>query len=230
MDVKISVIIPVYNIAAYVDQAVSSWVNQTLTEIEIILINDASTDESAIILKRWEETDDRIRVISFNVNRSAWTARKAGIEEAKGEYLLFADADDTVLPETCAELYREMKHDPVDILQFQTKVVDENGLPKTIGENMKRFLQPYKGKIKGKYILRACFLEEKFGFTLWNKLYSTSLCKKAFSDQKEAVLPRAQDKLAFFIIAYYASSYRGFFSKPYYNYLKLPTPKRCVEP
>lgn len=215
----ISVIIPVYNMAEFLDQTIGSWVNQTLQDIELLLIDDASTDASLEILQKWEERDKRIRVYHFTDNKSAWSARKLGIEQATGKYIMFADADDTVLPETCKELLYEMEKDPVDILHFVADIVNEkNDLPESRIENMKKFLQPYLGRLEGSEVLTACFKEGKYRFTLWNKMFSAELCKRAFINQKEAVLPKGQDKLAYFVIAYHASSYRGISSKPYYKY------------
>ena len=214
----ISVIIPVHNMAPYLDESIGSWTKQTLYRIEIILIDDASTDSSLEVMKEWARKDSRIRIQQFQVNKSAWSARKAGIESAAGEFIMFADADDSVLPETCRELYNEMKRDPVDILHFQTKIINVNGIPEKRIENMRRFLLPYNGRLEGKDVLMACFRDGKYGFTLWNKVFSAKLCKRAFKDQNEAVLPKAQDKLAYFLLSYFATSYRGIHSKPYYKY------------
>ena len=214
----ISIIMPVHNMAPYLDESIGSWVRQTLREIEIILIDDASTDTSPKIINKWAGRDQRLRVYRFLDNKSAWSARKLGIEEARGKYILFADADDMAVPETCEELYREMLRDPVDILHFCADIINVNHLPTTPIDNMGRFLLPYRGKLKGRNVLKACFLDEKYGFTLWNKMFSSSLCKRAFLKQEEAFLPKAQDRLAYFLLAYYASSYRGVRSKSYYKF------------
>ncbi len=215
----ISVIIPVYNMSGYLEQTIGSWVQQTLHNIEILLIDDASTDESLEILRKWEDKDKRIQVYHFTNNKSAWSARKLGIEQAAGKYIMFADADDTVLPETCEELLYEMEKHPVDILHFGADIINENNdLPESRIENMKKFLLPYYGRLEGKEIINACFKEGKYRFTLWNKMFSAELCKRAFLNQEEAILPKGQDKLAYFVIAYHASSYRGISSKPYYKY------------
>ena len=172
----ISVIIPVYNMAGYLEQTVGSWTHQTLHDIEILMVDDASTDASLEILRKWEDKDKRVHVYHFTDNKSAWSARKLGIEQASGKYIMFADADDIVLPEACEELLREMEKDPVEILHFKADVVNEkNDLPESRIEAMKSFLQPYYGRLEGKDVLNACFKEGKYRFTLWNKMYSTEL-------------------------------------------------------
>lgn len=96
---KISVIMPVYNMAEYLDQSLDSWTSQTFSDIEIICVDDASTDASYDVLLRRAQEDSRILCHHFAENKTAWVARKWGILHATGEYILFADADDTIAGE-----------------------------------------------------------------------------------------------------------------------------------
>ncbi len=214
---KITVIIPIYNMAKYLDESIPSWLHQTLYDIEIICIDDASTDASLEIIHQYALQDSRIQVYHFETNKSAWCARKLGIEKASGEYILFADADDTVLPEACEELYAEMTSDPVDILQFGTEIINVNGLPESRIQNMQKFLAPYPHKLNGHSVFLGCFDNHKYRFSLWNKLFSSTLCKRAFHNLGDYFLPKAQDMLAYFIISFFAQSYRSI-SKKYYRY------------
>ena len=90
---KISVIIPVYNAEKYLRVCLDSVVNQTLEDIEIICVNDGSTDKSSNILKEYAEKDGRI-IILTQKNQGAAIARNKGISVAKGEYLSLLDCDD----------------------------------------------------------------------------------------------------------------------------------------
>lgn len=90
----VSVIVPVYNVSQYLDQCLDSLVNQTLRDIEIICVNDASTDNSLEILKTWKQKDDRIRIIDLPENRMLGAVRNVGMKAAVGEYLGFVDSDD----------------------------------------------------------------------------------------------------------------------------------------
>lgn len=94
-EIKLSVILPVYNAEAYLDRAIESILGQTLKEIEVIVIQDGSTDHSASLLKKWEEKDARVRVI-HKENQGVSAARNDGIRMARGTYLTFVDADDYV--------------------------------------------------------------------------------------------------------------------------------------
>lgn len=96
---KVSVIIPVYNCEAFLPQCIDSLRAQTLEEIEMIFVCDASPDDSLSILRRYEAQDSRIRVIAFDQNRGVSAARNAGIELASGEYVIFCDGDDWIEPQ-----------------------------------------------------------------------------------------------------------------------------------
>lgn len=107
---KISVIIPVYNVEKYLDKCIQSVVNQTYTNLEIILINDGSTDNSGCICDDWSRQDDRILVI-HQKNSGVSKARNVGIEHAEGEYICFVDADDYLEGDGLKNLYSKMKED-----------------------------------------------------------------------------------------------------------------------
>lgn len=102
----ISVIVPVYNAAPYLNQCIESIVKQTYTDWECILINDGSTDKSGEICRMWEERDSRIHVINQS-NQGVSAARNQGIEESKGEYLVFIDSDDWVDIEYLSVMIKE---------------------------------------------------------------------------------------------------------------------------
>ena len=93
MEVKVSVVVPVYNVQLYLDQCVQSILNQTLREIEIIFVDDGSTDNSLAILEKYQQIDSRIKIIKQK-NQFAGVARNNGMREAKGKYIIFLDSDD----------------------------------------------------------------------------------------------------------------------------------------
>ena len=115
MQPKVSVIIPVYNCEAFLPQCVDSLREQTMQEIEMIFVCDASPDNSLSILRRYEAMDSRIRVIAFEKNRGVSAARNAGIELASGEYVIFCDSDDWVEPQMYAQLYEMAREHDADI-------------------------------------------------------------------------------------------------------------------
>ena len=127
---KISVIIPVYNVEPYLKRSLDSLINQTLKDIEIILINDCSTDNSLSILKEYAGKDERIKLINLETNQGAAVARNKGLEQAKKsnpEYLGFIDPDDDIDLNYYEELYKKAKEEDYDIVKCQRKTIDTDG-------------------------------------------------------------------------------------------------------
>ena len=114
---KISVIIPVYNTENYLGKCLDSVCNQTLSDIEIICINDCSTDNSSAILEKYAENDSRIIVINSDKNNGSSISRNIGIKKAKGEYLGFIDSDDFIAADFLKKLYDKASEDYCDVVK-----------------------------------------------------------------------------------------------------------------
>ena len=115
---KVSIIIPVYNVEKYLRQALDSVVNQTLKDIEIICIDDCSTDGSYEILQEYASKDDRIIVLKQETNQGVSIARNTGLEIAKGEYIMFLDSDDWLDITTCQKTYEKIIQNNIDMMCF----------------------------------------------------------------------------------------------------------------
>ncbi len=115
--IKVSVIIPAYNVEEYIGECIDSVLNNSLKDIEIIVINDGSTDKTAEIIAEYAKKDKRINAKSKE-NGGLSSARNAGIEAASGEYLLFVDSDDYLEPQAIEYLYCEAKANRLDQLFF----------------------------------------------------------------------------------------------------------------
>ena len=118
--IKVSVIVPVYNTRPYLPQCLDSLCGQTLKEIEILCIDDGSTDGSAEYLEEAAKRDGRIRVFREN-NTGAGAARNIGLLEAKGAYLAFLDSDDFAEPQMLERMYREAWDAAADICVCQAR-------------------------------------------------------------------------------------------------------------
>lgn len=114
---KVSVVIPVYNTARYLKSCLDSIISQTLDDIEIICIDDGSTDVSLEILRDYEKLDNRIRVFTQQ-NGGAAVSRNRGMRIAVGEYLYFCDSDDYIVEDALTRLYMVAQRDNLDILAF----------------------------------------------------------------------------------------------------------------
>ena len=115
----VSVIIPVYNVEKYLRQCLDSVTAQTLSDIEIICVNDSSTDGSLSILEEYAEKDDRIRVVTQK-NGGAGAARNRGLSTASGKYLSFLDSDDFFEPDMLELAYRKAEEDRADFVVFNS--------------------------------------------------------------------------------------------------------------
>lgn len=115
IDYKISIIVPVYNTGIYLKKCINSLLNQTLRDIEIVLIDDGSTDESRDICDEYAKKDDRISVIHKR-NEGVSIARNIGIKKSKGKYIGFIDSDDWIESNMYQNMYKYIKDYDVDIV------------------------------------------------------------------------------------------------------------------
>lgn len=121
--IKVSVIVPIYNSEQYISRCVKSLINQTLENIEIILVNDGSSDNSYEIIKEFQKNNDNIKVINKK-NSGVGDTRNIGIDNAIGEYIGFVDSDDWISCEMYSNLYNEAKKNNCDIAMCS--IVKEN--------------------------------------------------------------------------------------------------------
>ena len=156
---KVSVIIPVYNVEQYLRECLDSVVNQTLKEIEIICVDDGSTDKSLEILKEYAQKDNRITIITQQ-NLHAGVARNAGLSVAKGEYLHFCDSDDWVEK----DIYTECLKKEADIILFDAFKTD------AFLNNKLSWKKEYLNKEKTKDDINR-FEFEKCSGSPWGKLF-----------------------------------------------------------
>ena len=113
---KYSIIVPVYNVEKYINECLSSLINQTYKNIEIVVINDGSSDNSLSLIEEYSRIDDRIRVIDQK-NMGLGYTRNVGIDNAVGDYILFVDSDDYISLNTCEEIEAVLSYNnEVDII------------------------------------------------------------------------------------------------------------------
>lgn len=137
---KVSVIIPVYNTEKYVEEAVRSIMNQTLFDIEIIVIDDGSTDNSLQVVNELQKIDNRIHIYTQK-NKGQSTARNSGLNHAKGMYIYFMDSDDILHADALRVCYEKCVSEDLDFTFFDAKIFSNNNLSLPISYDR-------KGKIK----------------------------------------------------------------------------------
>ena len=128
MDKKLSVIIPVYNTSKYIEKCLNSIVNQTMNDIEIIIVNDGSTDNSEEVIQKWiNENQDKIEIKYFKKeNGGLSSARNFGVNQATGQYITFVDSDDYLDINIYKNLEKYMDNN-IELIKYKMCTVDENG-------------------------------------------------------------------------------------------------------
>lgn len=192
MNLLISIIVPVYNVEDYLKACLDSIINQTYKNLEIILIDDGSTDNSGKICDEYAGRDDRIRVI-HNANQGVSHSRNCGLDIAKGEYILFIDSDDTVKSNYVFEMIKEVREEDydlvvsniIDIFDTESRIRIKN-IEKLTGDLKKDFyklrmllrgpvVKLYKKSIINKYNIRfsenmKVAEDQVFNFEYYSKL------------------------------------------------------------
>lgn len=166
---KISVIIPVYNVEDYVDACIESVVHQTYENLEIILVDDGSKDQSGRKCDLWAEKDSRIRVI-HKENSGPADTRNAGMLAATGDYLGFVDADDVAFPDMYSELFRILQEENAQISCCNEMKGHSFDLKQE--RNVSR---PSVRVFDTKEAMESLVLEKGITVTVWNKLYCRSV-------------------------------------------------------
>ena len=121
---KVSVIVPIYNVENYIDKCIESLVNQTYKNIEIILVDDGSSDNSPALCDEWSKKDGRIIVI-HKTNGGVSSARNAGIDNATGDYIQFLDGDDYLNADTIEYSVKTAEENDADIVSFGMQMVSD---------------------------------------------------------------------------------------------------------
>ena len=168
---KVSVIIPVYNTESYLEKCLDSVINQTYKNLEIICINDCSTDNSLNILKRYAVKDKRIKLIDLPQNEGVSIARNTGLESAEGKFIAFIDPDDWWEYDLVEKALNKIQNENADIVLFcHSEYTNNKIIPKQ--EKLKKIKDILKGTNYTKYMLDVSVF-------IWDKIYKKDLIKDA---------------------------------------------------
>lgn len=211
--VKVSVILPVYNVSLYLEQALDSVINQTLSDIEIICIDDDSTDGSYDILSEYAHRDSRIIVLKQDKNQGPGVARNRGLEYASGEYIMFLDPDDWLETDACELCYEQIKKNKNDFVLFP-----HNNYYQDSGENIysDSMIEPFKNELNAPNIVLknsdANIIDTAF---CWCFIY-----KKAFLDRFGIRFPdyRNFEDQVFFVKVFVHAETISIIQKSLYTY------------
>jgi glycosyltransferase involved in cell wall biosynthesis len=175
-NIKISVVIPIYNSEKYIEQCLDSIINQTLEDIEIICVNDGSTDNSSNILNKYMKDDSRVIVINSD-HKGAGSARNVGLNCSHGKYISFIDSDDWIDEETYENLYLTIESKNADIIMFKMLNYDEktNKYCKTEYYNLTPLNEFSNGEVFNYQNIEEIL---KIAVSPCNKIYKNSFLKE----------------------------------------------------
>lgn len=232
VETKVSLIIPMHNVQAYIARCLESCINQSFSDIEILIIDDCGSDESVAIAREYAKRDLRIQILRNPRNLGTFASRLRGMQEARGAYVMFVDADDYLMPNACEQAYKTAQQGTnqsstyenlPDIVHF--KATYRGSTNASLLENLKhkaRYILPTQWSAKplrDSEIAYNFFLKSKHfpKFTLWDKCYKASLIKQALPYFKDVPtsLNMAEDMLKFFVLASLARSYVSVDSRLY---------------
>lgn len=203
---RVSIIIPVHNDEETVGAAVESCLAQTLHDIEVICVDDASTDRTAQIVAELAKRDARVRLIRQAENRSAFQARRAGAHAAAGEFLLFVDGDDELRPQAARTALQAAEAHAADLVGFGIEVVAPDGA--VVGGYQKR-LAPRHKDLRGEDVLGELFpIGKPAQGQLWRYLFRARVVQDAYALLPvDLVLPRVNDLPLMYLVAALSSRY-----------------------
>ena len=175
MQTKVSIVIAIYNSEQYLRRCLESVVGQTLADIEIICVDDGSTDDSITIMEEYVKKDLRIRTIIHNHNQGIAMTRKSGVMVAQGQYIMFLDGDDELLLNACEVAYETIEKEKTDAVGFGVKTIDNSGCNMQIDFSAAEYVNRWED-----HNLLHLWLKGKLkNWEIWNKIYRADLCKAA---------------------------------------------------
>lgn len=190
----ITITIPVFNVADYLDCCVESIVNQTYRDIEIILVDDGSTDGSQTRCDEWAEKDKRIKVV-HQENKGLYMARRTGASNATGDYVLALDADDWLDLDACEKIADEIEHTSADVIQYGLQVECDSIDDSVISFYQKCFRVSTNNLIGSDEMLVKCYVERKIPWNIATKVIRTSIINQAYDFLGEHRINQLEDFL-----------------------------------
>lgn len=209
---RISIIVAAYNVGQYLERCLSSIAAQTFGDLEAIVVDDASTDDTADIISRFCSQDGRFLSVTHERNEGLHCARCSGVDVAKGDLAFFLDGDDELATSFCADLVSEYEREPADILHFGITVVGANGIDRVECEAFERFNNMPVPDMRGEEIINSIYDikgSQSVDWRVTQRLFRVRLLKRAFGRMTRNRLERAEDGYECFVISDLAASYRS---------------------
>lgn len=224
----VSIVVPIYNAQKYLQKCINSIVEQTYQNIQIILVDDGSTDDCPALCDEWAKKDSRITVIHKS-NQGAGLARNTGIDNAKGEYICFFDSDDYIHPTLVEKCVAKCQSENSDVVLFGKNNVFENSA--NIKAQTSYANDCYTGIAVQKELLAGLFsYATQHGIGVWSKFFKMSIIKEnqiRFRSEREFL---SED--AYFVLEYFSKSQKAVVIKEnlYYYLVRQGSLSRNIDP
>lgn len=216
---SISVVIPVYNCARYCTQCIESVLPQLAGDDEIIVVDDASSDNTVEALQALSSQHHRIRLILHSDNLGTLRSRRDGVLASTGDYVMLIDQDDEIAPNSLNQLRQYIAGSKFDIIHFGVRVVPENAAARKAAAGMEGFLCPTPRELHGQDILKLQFAAEHgFDWHVHHRLFRGELLRQAYKACADTRLVLSDDLYMNFIIDAYATTYLAVPDSPWYLY------------
>lgn len=215
---KISILMINFNGQDTIERAVDSALGQTYEDIEVICVDDCSTDRSREILKKYDG-DERFTLVCHEKNSGMTCGRVSGIEAATGDYCIFLDGDDELVPECCSILAETVKEHDCDIIGYGAEVKFTVIVSEDTVLGMNRSFSQLEGELSPDGLLEAIYDKKTVKETLWSKCYRASFLKRALKYIKKDYINLCEDYYFTFVTSRLASSYYGIEDRLLYYYV-----------
>ncbi|MFB7893150.1 glycosyltransferase [Microbacterium sp. NPDC056044] len=202
----LSIVVPLFNDGETIEATLESCLGQTLPDIEVVCVDDASTDQTVQVVERFQARDSRVRLIRHDTNRSALQARRTGILAAAASHVLFVDGDDELEKNAARTAIAHARRSRADVVGFGVTVVGQDG---RTGGSYEQRLQPTHRALNGTDVLRGLFpVGEPAQGQLWRHLFTSRILRDAYAMLPEdLVLSRVNDLPLAFLVAALAERY-----------------------
>lgn len=198
-----SVVVTAYNQEKYIGRALDSVLNQDFEDLEVVVVNDQSTDSTIEILKQYAEKDKRVAVVTKEKNEGVHLALKSGVSATVGRYVLFLNGDDELAAGALQNIHRNLLGKPTDLLQIQFKVPESDILPLQITRGYEKRANVKIPEVSGMGPLKLMAVDS-FGPSLnWSlvaQVYNGRLIRKAFAVMADRRMDYAEDAYECFIV------------------------------
>lgn len=180
MKPAVSIVIPMHNDADWVEASLTSCARQSLRDIEVICVDDASTDATPDIVNRFVARDSRFRLIQEETNASAFHARRLGVEAASAPFVMFLDGDDELSPDAAKLAVSRAQEAQADVVGFGVSIVADDG---NVPRRFENALQPRYDELFGADIITSLFpVGEEANGHLWRYLFGAHLLRSAYAE------------------------------------------------